>query len=1189
MTLPDLIRVRRDPTTHQQTVIKRYTKELFCRKIQAYSKKHGSTPATPSGFSSLPLYKAEESPYCESTRDDAGNLQQGSSDLSFNLTPDVALLSENLRGKPAPRDPQRVYVSSVLVGAETTRSSSRKLSYFHHDSEHKSPVVAASDVDHRQTRSLSSCQIAENQNDRNDAPATNVSSFTLGMKTEIEDGSASLQDPTRKPTSAGVTKSTDKNLHDGSGYSAINDCNVDIRSDPERSPSFSRNGAQLKETHNKSVQLLDSASNFAESIDPTPRDKHKIHQALGLYDKDSFAQTQPCDTDLEIRDSGDCENNHSVSTAIKTVPESSSGPSFKCRNPIASAKIPSGYKGLTELRPNGLQDAGRCAGSTSTYAKSTYSARAGSRFEIEAPGVITGTPRPIFDPSLVLVAANVNSTLTANRCPYKTISRMRAKVTDQHNTVKHVDFTDLECEAIYAAMQEIYGPLDGDYNFPSTREKLRKKLKDCKNCDFDAIARLAHSRFGLQQRRKRKVVRKFLCKLADQAPTVPSIIRAEQNVIEPDPNPKIASLLRDRELGTAGRAQQDLRHVFIDKLSLVRSWKGASGDVICAAWHPDSQTYTVGATATANDEDLQYNRPNNLLHGDINRNTLRELPDHNVPRPKPNMISSGPNSSEAVYDACDPTVYRTVTAIDFSPEGYQFYSASHDGTVKVWDAKQTIPVCIGTLPHIARVTALEASKCLPQTFATASHTLEGSIRVYARLSSNDTYDHIKLDSSRARQKPQHEIFPECIRWGLSPFTKHLLLVGFTRWGELADYNPAKEGDLCLWDVATAEKLKIMPAAQNIYTAAFHPFLDAFSTGGAPGLKLTHQYTTRSVVRTWDRRSGSPHSMFEYECPALDMQDLVFHPRNANILAVGCTDGSVYIWDARNPDHPLQHFEHDEPIAEWDHKYGHAPMSREQGDGGVNMTLWGAGKHHLYTGATDGVIKCWDIDRAPEDALLRDVANLHAGVSCGSFSPDYSSLLVGDSVGGVHILSSDSGVAGGLKSSSKPATQPIEYIQAVRDKPSAPIGNQPQPGQLAAQEYLATGQLVVDPEFGVGKGPAYVGPFAAYAHEEGNLGSTRLVHDVEKAQPVSREGVVRDNAATRNIKAMIARRREERDKDLPRAGIIDLTSDTDEVAFNKKSPRGDVWVNHLDMDEVEEDHWFPRMDEEVFAKLQEKFA
>lgn len=717
--------------------------------------------------------------------------------------------------------------------------------------------------------------------------------------------------------------------------------------------------------------------------------------------------------------------------------------------------------------------------------------------------------------------------------------------------------------------------------------RLSRKLRGLTGKDIDAIVCLAQSKPELVSTRKRRAIRTYLFEAMKEAPEMACLTRVEEVVVQPNADPNISSLLRHRELGfqRMGRCtQQDLQFAVIDKLAYVGSWKGASGDVVASAWSPDSQNYAVGATAPANAEDLQYNRSNNFLYGDIDNSTLRELPDHRQPRPKPETFASGPNASAAVYDALDPIVYRTVTAIQFSPDGGQLYSASHDSTVKIWDVKQSVPICTDTLEHSAHVTALETSRRLFRTFATASHKLERSIRVYAQRD-DFTWGCTKLESERALQRPQYEIYPECLRWGLAQSTEHLLLAGFTRWGDLPDHNPAREGDLCLWDVATGQKLKILPCAQNVYTAAFHPFLDAFSTGSSPGSTLTHQWTTRSVVRTWDRRSKSPHATFEYECPALDMQDLVFHPRDANVLAVGCTDGTIYVWDARVPSHPLHHFEHGEPIADWEHRYDDEPMTREQGDCGVNMTLWGAGQNRLYTGATDGAIKCWDIRRSPEDAFVKDIAQLQAGVSCGSFSPDYVSLLVGDSTGGVHLLSSNSG--GAQQDSNESGPQPIKHLPTEREELPLPSIEDLMPGQLAAQELLDTQQLVMDPEFSIGQGPAYAGPYAAYAHEPGEPGTAKLLHDFEKQQPVSKHGRVRDNNATRNIKGTIARRRQELGN-VEATDMTELTIDMEDVALQKKISWGSVKMVAADEDELEDDHWFPRMDEEVFAKLEEKY-
>ena len=1270
MTLPDLIRVRRDPTTHQRTVIKRFVKELFCRKVQGYSKELGSAPPTPPGFNCLHLFKAEESPFYDLTLNSTEELngRSSSSDVSYSHISKVGQLAERVERKVEPADTPVADVFSASTGADVTGRPriGHQENQLSSDSESSkdSRCIASNQpadlfpVHPKHAESTYQCGL--------DMQRIGSVQIQSAVQIEAEESRAQLRSSAEidewrpAPVDTGIETLADVNSSSSWGVSRPSNQVVNVSSGHERLRGLAKKHEQQAQSLSKSISdVKDMGTAPGLTNGPAPQKSSQVgsaehsvkensaeavntlalhlgsraHKTTHLFGPQQVVKhtdsSSPIATTTSpqsfTQDHGSVMDDTINSQASEAMPTDTFKATFTNEILDASRKMPITARdislngGLTQQAQEGLQSAGQIPRSTSppnlqlnapspsnALVQSGYKAgtaqtsrsvkrhlAASSHTSMEPPPTVAGPANPIFDPSLELVAAGLGSTSGTTRYPYKPDCKLRVKPTDEHHTIKHADFSDLECEAIIAAIAELHGPLRDEERFRTVREKLESRVKKFDEDDLNAIVHLAHSKLELVSTRKRKSIRTFLSRAMSSAPTTPSIVRVEKAVMEPDPDLKVASLLRHRELGYqpgGRRTQQELRYAVIDNLAPVRSWKGASGDIVAAAWSPDSQTYAVGATATANAEDLQYNRPNNLLYGDINRDTLRELPDHRIPRPRPNTIASGPNSSEAVYDACDPMVYKTVAAIQFSPKGGHFYSASHDSTVKVWDLKQGIPICIETLTHSADVTVLEASKRLSQTFATASHTLTNSIRVYTQNASDSTYSHISLESSRSRHKPQHEIFTECLRWGLTPSTEHLLLAGFTRWGELPDYNPAREGDLCLWNVSTGAKLKATPSAQSIYTAAFHPFLDAFSTGGAPGLRLTHPYTTRSVVRTWDRRSGSPHSMFEYECPALDMQDLVFHPREANILAVGCTDGSIYVWDARNPDQVLHRFTHGQPIADWDHKYGDSPMTREQGDGGVNMTLWGAGKHHLYTGATDGVVKCWNINRAPEDALVRDVAQLQAGVSCGSFSPDCVTLLVGDSTGGVHILSSDPGGAGAPQEDSEMGPQAIEYIPAVRNEPPPP-DNQPGQGQLAARELLQTGQLVIDPEFGIGQGPAYAGPYAAYAHEEGAPGTARLLREYEKEQPISRKGRVRDNAAARNIKGTIARRREELGGGVQGSEILDLTSDLEDVVLDKKVPKDHATWRALDGDEddMEDDHWFPRMDEEVFAKLEGKYA
>ena len=278
------------------------------------------------------------------------------------------------------------------------------------------------------------------------------------------------------------------------------------------------------------------------------------------------------------------------------------------------------------------------------------------------------------------------------------------------------------------------------------------------------------------QGRSRRDIKAFLIDLVEGVvPSHPKFVRAVIEEIDPCHHPlrSTESLLRQRELGIgSGRRFRDLKTELqlrtSQSISPWRSWKGASGDVVACAWAPDSVTYAVGAAAPANEEDLQYNRPRNLLLGDLISNTLEELPDHRVDRPRPETISRGPNSSQAVYDACDPMVYMTVSSLRFSGDGSRLYTASHDKTVKIWDVSSRETRCLKTLEHDALVSDLDVSSFFPGVFAAATQTMDDSIHIYFPESddpSNSEISSVRFHSPRAKTKANVEVYPECLRWG----------------------------------------------------------------------------------------------------------------------------------------------------------------------------------------------------------------------------------------------------------------------------------------------------------------------------------------------------------------------------------------------------------------------------------------
>ena len=544
-----------------------------------------------------------------------------------------------------------------------------------------------------------------------------------------------------------------------------------------------------------------------------------------------------------------------------------------------------------------------------------------------------------------------------------------------------------------------------------------------------------------------------------------------------------SSLLRSRELGrayfdgtflTSQGIQIALRKEFSDGITYWRDWTGASKDVLAVAWAPDGMNFAIGTSTDLDNLNIQYNRRNNLLLGSLESNTLRELPDHYVDRPLPETIESGDNSLQATFDTVDPELYTTVSSISFNHRSDRMFTGSYDCTVKVWDVARGKSTCVSTLHHEEVVDHLALSG---KHIATGQKAIQKSVRIYQLDSFDDLHninvDHTPIATFESTRAQRLRMYPTCLQFGKTPVTTGLLLGGY---GALNVDNKAsdREGDICLWHVETGNSFKITPMAQSVWDIAWHPNSSIFAAATAPGprAKLTSRTTTHSLVRTWSPLESLGRIM-EYECPAADINLVTFNPRDDNYVSASCTDGSTYVWDCRAPDQILHQLQHGKPIDELD-----SELSIEDQDTGVCMSVWDQDGRVLYTGSSDGVIKAWNIYQSTEDASIREVAKFDSGIMCGSFSPDYTNLLVGLSKGSIQILSSSPTTH--PSSQDEVATNlnaPYEKMRHIPAKEPEKEGS----GIAAAQELLSSGKLTMHPVYGAGQGPNYDGPYAAYAH------------------------------------------------------------------------------------------------------------
>ncbi|KKK19130.1 hypothetical protein P175DRAFT_0240432 [Aspergillus ochraceoroseus IBT 24754] len=535
------------------------------------------------------------------------------------------------------------------------------------------------------------------------------------------------------------------------------------------------------------------------------------------------------------------------------------------------------------------------------------------------------------------------------------------------------------------------------------------------------------------------------------------------------------SLLMQRELG---HKVDHLRSNLMSNFKLSKSWKGASNDVEFLAWSPDGTRFAAGAAAQCDEHNLQYNRKNNLILGDITKNLLYELPDHWVP------LDLNRNAASRIMG--DSRLFMSVTAVEWHQD--TLYTASYDKTVRLWDVSKDKATCYKTLRHDSKVVVMARSNLNENVLATGTR----SIGLWDIKKSQYT----ALELPRPRSKKEIELSPTSLAWGINGPTKNILLAGMAE----KDDGISASGLLAAWQIgeSTATPLYYTPNSQTIFDIKWHPALPTFVTASSAGQLAGRN--TRSVVSIYEPIRFRTRTM-ELECPALDMNEVAFCPLNANYVAASCTDGVTYVWDCRKAGNIVHRLQHGRALNQLDET-----MTREQADVGVRLHLWGDGMDQLYTGASDGVLKRWDIRLSPEDVLIQDVFTFQEEITCGAFSNDKSNLLIGDSSGGVHILST-----GPLTTGDDLTMRFIESPSSINPESESDSESHAMP----ARELIASGELEQHPIFGPGKGPRYKGPFAAWARPDGTpadkIANTPLIPEREICQlsgpePKYRKGI-----------------------------------------------------------------------------------
>lgn len=542
---------------------------------------------------------------------------------------------------------------------------------------------------------------------------------------------------------------------------------------------------------------------------------------------------------------------------------------------------------------------------------------------------------------------------------------------------------------------------------------------------------------------------------------------------------EMSVLLHGREVGC--HVNHMIRsNTSFDRLRHVKSWKGASNDVIVLTWSEDGTRFAVGAAAQCDEHNMQYNRGNNLVLGDLVSNSLKALPDHRIPRPLPTSPTS-----ENVYNTVDPHLYMSITAVQWY--GDTLFTASYDNTVKLWDVSSHSGAhCLRTLHHRSKVQVMARSNFSRNLLATGAQ----SFGVW----NLDGGTYIPLDIVRRNHTKDLELIPSSLAWGTINATKDILVGGMSG-KDPENGDMSREGHMAVWRVSESSINceQLLPNAQNVFDITWHPSLPLFATGSAAPLmrSSTTAKDTRSVIRVYDPLTLRRCAL-EYDCPALDINDVKFCPMDTNYITASCTDGVTYVWDSRKPSEILHRLEHGEPLNQLDEN-----LTREQADVGVRVALWSDNIHRFYTGGSDGRLKAWDILRSPDDAHIQDIVSLKEEIMCAAFSGDKTNLLIGDAAGGIHVLSSG----------------PFEHTDMMKFEHSGESSETTEDDSESASasasaakmadKLLLSGQLVRHPVYGVGQGPYYNGPYAAWARPPETpshlLAITPLIEEIQALQ------------------------------------------------------------------------------------------
>ena len=650
----------------------------------------------------------------------------------------------------------------------------------------------------------------------------------------------------------------------------------------------------------------------------------------------------------------------------------------------------------------------------------------------------------------------------------------------------HVDFTETEIKALEQSALCVVPSLV--LSLPQ-RERLAVSLKDVKANDIERIAfRAIHH--GPFLNRTVDSIKSFLTDLVQSSgggdqnlgdreqPYIKNLV-----VSKAIQQPGFDALLLNREIGNSVRFQGGwFRSNAYKALGRSHVFTGTSSDVNTVAWAPNGRFFAVGSTAWTDPNSMQYNRPNNLLFGDVEKSRLLELPHHCKKREAPQ--GGTVNDTAAMQASQDPLLFTSISDVQFSPDSRVLISAGYDNFVRLFEVGKASQGIIRPAWSLAKQSEVDllALPTIDRLFAAATKTFKAgnstnAVRLYSYQVEDDTITHCRKERSFCCGEVKNmnsRLDPSSLSFSKSPGLQKWLLGGFT-----AHDDEEKRGEACLWDIETGKAQNF--GKQNVFDMQWSPSIwgrFAVASSPAPGSRVNRvNRGTQSVIRMYDSRwlLGSTHAMTELECPGLDINDVLFNAQDDYLFTAGCTNGIVYVWDLRRPDIPLHQLGHGNPLSELELQY------RETVDTGIRFVSWDHNGRQLLTGSSDGVVASWNPYVAPQNAFNHEVVRMDSGIMAGAFSPDFSNLLLGDVQGSILTL--------GVGCDDDDAAQ-FEFVadentksdkRGETDTATNEQNSSSDSGAQIARELVRTGQIDIKPLGNFPRqqavqGPSYLGPF-----------------------------------------------------------------------------------------------------------------